>query len=241
MRESPFFAPPGTLPRGVFRPRIQPASKQYAFLLTDSRDEPSYKAPIGTQAIWDILFITAGFARPVKGRYADVRVPYGAPEPSLPAGSDPEEFQPAMWSQMWVDGVQGRPAMLRELSMLGQIISLNAFHSLYTTISFKKEAQLGQLPVLRIHEFTPVDTAKFGTFGCPVLELVGFTDRDEDIFGPALIPPPSPMLPSSAIRPAQLANDNDGIGVSATATTPASKPANDPLAAFRPVSAKQPY
>lgn len=242
---SPFFAAPGTLPRGMFRPQIKPAPREMCFQILDDRATMPRVVPPGTILVWDVQSIAVGFVRPVKGRYSEVFVPLGHPEPALPEGSDPKEWQPALTSGMYVDAINGIPAKLRELRIVGAITPLNVFHRLYTIVSYKREAQEGRLPVLLVREEVDSYENSYGTFGLPVLEILNWMDRDEDLFGPAIIRPPSPVLPPAAAR-AQLPNANDNGGstpVVAPATTPATeaKPANDRLAGFRPVAGKTPY
>ncbi|MFL5255182.1 MAG: hypothetical protein ACJ8AI_20260 [Rhodopila sp.] len=190
--------------------------------------------PNGTCIVWDTRTVWAGQARLIKGRYGEQLAPLGAPEPALPPGSDPNEWQPITVSQAWLGSFGEHPAALRRMTLTGRIV-MNAMASLYHILGYCNEIQLGQLAVLEIHEFHDVETA-YGVFGAPVLEVVGFVDRDEDLFGPPLIAAPSPILGTAPAAPQQ---------ISAPAASPeppvvetVKPPASDPLVRFRPAASK---
>jgi hypothetical protein len=234
---------------GAFKPQFRPSSKLKRFVCVDptraGEQRNQYPVPLNTRFIWDTRVIFHGFARMVKGHYAETLAPLGMPEPELPSNADPAEWQPVAKSQVWVDAFDERPGSLRQMSITG-IIAMNAMAATYKLFGFHKEAQQGQLGVFAVHEFTDVETS-YGIFGAPMLELVGFADRDDNLFGPPLIPPPSPILGTSYVAPPQLASsgDNDNTPPPAPVrATPETKPVDDPLRRFRPVPAgtgRRPY
>jgi hypothetical protein len=249
----PPFVNPFTNPNasGGFRPQLKVAARLKCFVIVNptraGEARVEHPVPTGTNFIWDTLWIETGFARPVKGRYAETLVPLGFPDPPLPPNSDPAEWVPMTKSQVWLDGFEGHPAALRVLSLTG-IIAMNAMAGLLKQLSFRQEIQRGQLPVLRIAGFEDVETVN-GIFGAPILELIGFVKRNEDTFGPPLIAPPAPMLCASHAAPQIPSPSNDGSTPS-TASAPsvpqvpppaASAPVvpqvPDPLARFRPAPA----
>jgi hypothetical protein len=249
----PPFVNPFTNPNasGGFKPQLKAAARLKCFVIVnptragEARSE--HPVPAGTTFIWDTRVILVGFARLVKGRYAELLVPLGQPEPELPPNSDPAEWVPMTKSQVWLDGFAGHPASLRVLSLTG-IIAMNAMAALLKQLSFRQEIQRGQLAVLKIHEFDDVETAN-GVFGAPVCEPIGFVERDEGMFGPPLIAPPPPMLRAAPAAPQIPSPSNDGSTPSTAsapsvpqvrppaASAPVAPRVPDPLARFRPVPA----
>lgn len=253
---NPFTNPDSS---GPFRDALRYASKQGVFV-TVSRTQSGFvesPVPVGTRFIWNVLHHQDGIVRMVKGRYKRLLAPHGHPEPQVPAGDDPSEYQPTSVWMVWLDATPDTPAGIREFSLTG-IIALNAFSSLFTMLSYKKEIQTGMLPVLEIHESDAVEN-NYGTFGAPVCEVVGFVDYDDDVFGSPICRPPAPMLSSSAPVPRIAANDeandagsgsrSNGGGSSADTSvlppakpTEVPKPANDPLMRFKPSGTdRKPY
>jgi hypothetical protein len=168
------------------------------------------------------------------------------PEPALPEGIDLAELQAITLSQTWLEECPGHPAALRRMTVNGVICS-NAMASVYQSLGYKQEAQQGLLPVLLVNPFHDVET-QYGIFGSPeTLECVGWVERDEGTFGPAIIPPPMAIIGGSAPAPKLPRPENDN-GPPAPSSPPSTlspgaaepvpeKPANDPLASFRPASA----
>lgn len=232
---------------GPFRDAMRYASKQGMFV-TVSRTQQGFvekPVPVGTRFVLNNLHTQTGFVRMVKGRYARRLVPLGQPEPELPPGDDLAEWQPTTVMMVWLDATPDAPAGIRELSLTG-IISLNAFANTFKMLAYKREIQAGMLPVLEVHPSYDVETS-YGVFGAPVVEVVGFIDYDEATFGAPICKPPPPILAGGAAAP-RLSNDNGSAGtdigveaantpVPTAAMTPAPKPANDPLARFRPAGA----
>jgi hypothetical protein len=224
------------------RKSIRPAAKERQFRCYDPSGRPGdprdeFALPVGHHLIWDIRCLADGRARMKKGAYAEWVSPLGQPEPPLPPGVDPSELQPITVSQAWVDGLPDRPAALRRMSISG-VICLNAMATLYQMAGYKREAQEGLLPVLEIHPFQDVETS-YGVFGAPVMEIIGWIERNTDIFGPANIAAPVPVIggsqPAPQIEP-PAADPQPAEPVPVTAAS-----AKDPLAKFRPVPGKKPY
>lgn len=226
---------------GLFRDSFRFASKQGGFI-TVSRTGAGFAekpVPAGTHFIWNVLNMQSGFVRMVKGRYARRVAPHGQPEPQLPAGEDANDWQAITVTMVWLAATENNKAGIFELGITGKI-ALNGFANLYKLLSYKQEIQTGKLPVLEIHPSYDVETA-YGTFSAPVCEVVGFIDYDVDTFGQPICRPPSPMLAGTVPAP-QIASANDETPVATSVATPEVKPANDPLARFRPAAAgKKPY
>ena len=159
-------------------------------------------------------------------------------------------------SQVWLEGFKDHPPALRVLSISGEL-SLNAMSTTYKNLTYKKEAQAGQIPIARICECVPYENS-YGRFGIPVVEIIDFIDRDDDRFGRPIIRPPLPILGSSYAEPAKLppGNDNgpevkidippatkDSPPVPEPAKPPSPPAVNDDLfARYRPAGAGQrPY
>jgi hypothetical protein len=230
------------------RKSIRVGARERCFICFDPsgaggmRDE--FHLPNDHSMIWDIHNLYCGFAKMKKGEYREVMAPLGMPEPALPANSDPSEWTQCTFSQMWVGELPDRPAALRRLTVNG-VIALNAMSGIYLGLSYRREAQEGLLPVLKIHPFAIVSTA-YGDFGSPeTLEVIGWVKRDPEIFGPAIVRPPTPIIAAPPPTPRLSKANDDGPLMPPIDAAPATlppPPANDPLRSFRPAGAgKTPY
>jgi hypothetical protein len=231
----------GTTISSGFKPSLQPRPKLRIWETTDKSGADVVKRtyPFESNLILDTLHIQHGFKRPIKGRYAEVLVPFDRPEPRLPEGADPKEWVPFTVFGCWTDAFEGVPATLRRLICEGEIVSY-WLAGLYQMLGYRKEVQAGQLAVLKLHPFQPQNT-DYGEMGRPVAEEIGFIDRDTDIFGPPLIRPPAPIL-GGPDPTSQLASPDSAVPPEAVATVVTAKqPANDPLARFRPAAERNPY
>jgi hypothetical protein len=248
LTRNPFADPAAS--SGVFRPQLKPAPKENCFVCVDPGPGDDYPVPTGTCFIWDTLSIMTGIHRPVKGRYAKLLIPLGAPDPEPPRdGGDPNEWKIITESQVWLGGFDGRPPSLRVLSVTGEL-ALNALSGLYRNLTYKREMQAGMIPVIRICDCAPYENS-YGRFGIPVVEPFDFIVRDDDMFDMAIIRPPLPILGGPAAPP-KLSNDNGGAAVNPPANDPVAAPAavppaapaasDDPLARYRPAgSGRKPY
>jgi hypothetical protein len=172
-----------------------------------------------------------------KPRYRSVFTPIGTQLPPPPTG---EEWSPTTRFQIQIDGLDG----IRVLRIRGQI-QLRRFKAAVQRYNYRPEAAAGKIPLFRFLGFDQVST-DFGVYYGILLEYVGATDRDEDVFGPRIVPPPLPILPTTP-RPQMLPPAADAVEAPAepeTSTpqpkvegTPAvaSTPTKDLFSAFRPV------
>jgi hypothetical protein len=241
----------GTTISSGFKPSLQPRPKRKLWEATDKVGADIVKRtyPIGSNIILDTLNIQHGFKLPIKGRYAEVLVPFDEPEPELPEGSDPAEWKPFTVFGCWTDAFDDVPAMLRQFICEGEIVSY-WLAALYQTLSYRKEIQAGQIAVLKLHPFQPQAT-DYGEMGRPVAEVIGLTDRSNDIFGPPIIRPPTPVIRGPAPMPQLVSPENPLPEVAPPEAAPpeaaapiaqvAEQPVNDPLARFRPAAGRSPY
>jgi hypothetical protein len=225
----------------MFLPQMRPAPKSNCFVCVDPTDPGEARSevpiPVGTQFIWDTCSIQTGYHRPVKGRYVRLLVPRHLPDPELPPGADPNEFKPITVSFVWLDSFGDHPAALREF-VLANTLAPNALARLYRDLSFHAEMQRGLIPVLEILECQPYENG-YGRFGIPRVKLIGWVERDADLFGPIITPPPSPILsgppPTPQIMPPKAP---PAAATPEPANDPSPEPVNDPLARFRPSGKK---
>ena len=95
------------------------------------------------------------------------------------------------------------PVLLQEFGLcqwtLAATIAGNAVLALCNAFEFAREAAAGQLPIyaLRPSKEFPLASRNNEMQVRPVLELIGWMLRDEQIFGPRIVPPPLPLMPAS--------------------------------------------
>jgi hypothetical protein len=181
---------------------------------------PTQVAPIGSHLILDFGVVFVGGAVIAKGAKPQklLVIDDGRPMPQIP--NDGQKWQVIMELQVLIEGFglflfsltskinQGRIAAARHLSGLCA------------------EAQRGMLQVYILKGFDEVST-DYGDFFGIILEPTGtWVERDVSIFGPRLVPEPSPILAGPASQPRLPDNDNGG----APAPPPANDPANIPVA-----------
>jgi hypothetical protein len=71
----------------------------------------------------------------------------------------------------------------------------NALYAAHMAYTFAGEAQAGKLSVYVSEKSDPIFNAKFNqNYYAPKLRLIGWIERDPETFGPALVPPPTPLL-----------------------------------------------
>jgi hypothetical protein len=222
-----------------FTPQLQSMPKAQRWECTDAIEGGvpiKHVCRIPFRLVWGSLYTRIGIKRPIKGRYAEIMVSLDDPMPKPPPGSDEREWKVAGDSLVWLDEHEdqdGRkyPASLRRLVFDGAT-NLRVLTALYHSLSYRKEMQAGQLPVLLASPFHPYSNT-YGDFGAPVLEPIGFVDPDVEIFGLPINKPPTVVLggPAAArqLDPPTPSPANDHAPA---VTTP--KPANDPLGKFRP-------
>jgi hypothetical protein len=196
------------------------------------------EVPTDTMIAVDFGWIMLG-SEQFQPRYRSHFAPLGAPAPQLPGG---EIWAPSTRIQVWVNGHGG----LRVLRVRGRI-HLGRFKTLYQLFGYRPEAQTGKIPVYQFNGFEDIST-DYGIYKAILLEQVDYIERDEEFFGPRLIPPPSPILVSgprmpmlppatSAEQPPERPSTPQSA-VSQTPTPPAEAPAQSersPFAAFKPI------
>jgi hypothetical protein len=148
--------------------------------------------PLGTNVIFDWLCLRRG---PIQWTPRDLQylVPYGFPIPDLPAATYKDGISvPVLF--------EGFP--LAKLTNTGAYAN-NSLFNMHQAYTFAAEAQLGQLPIYATEESEKVWNAGYNQYYFKLrLRLTGeWVDRDLEVFGPALIRPPAPMLPATATRP----------------------------------------
>ena len=122
-----------------------------------------------------------------KPRYRIVSVPIGTQLPPPPPG---EEWSPTTRFQVKFDGLDG----VRLIRLRGQI-QLRRFKAAVQLFHYRPEAAEGKIPLFKFLGFDEVST-DYGVYRGILLEYVGAIDRDEDVFGPRIVPPPPPILPA---------------------------------------------
>jgi hypothetical protein len=105
-------------------------------------------------------------------------------EPEAPADIPAADLRMATKLMVVVQGFGG----LRPWLCTGDILLIRAA-SFCRLAELRPEAALGQIPSFLFRGKTPTPTAN-GLFFAPVFELIDFIDRDEDFFGPRIVPPP---------------------------------------------------
>jgi hypothetical protein len=204
---------------------------------------------VGKRVILDIGMNFDG-AIAFKPKVLEIKSPRGMPPPALPPGTESWDWQPASWMQIVFEDF-GR----RRLRINGKIF-LNTMDSLLKYLDYISEVQAGKIPECIIGEPQVVPT-DYGDFYAPVFEIVDYRDRDQDVFGPRIVPPPppsigggqsAPPLPPPAndptpepVKPAdEFKPEPDPGPAPEPEPEPELKPAatNDPLARYRPSGRK---
>jgi hypothetical protein len=144
--------------------------------------------PFLTQCVLDYLRLCRG---PMRWNPRDVQlmVPIGFQIPELPG----PEYRDGMAIPILFEGFP-----LAKFTSTSAYVNtaLFAVHLAYT---FAAEAQAGQLPIYAIEQGEPIWNAAYNQhYYAPKLKLIGWTDRNPDVFGPPLVRPPSPMLSDGA-------------------------------------------
>jgi hypothetical protein len=144
--------------------------------------------PFLTQCVLDYLRLCRG---PMRWNPRDVQfmVPIGFQIPELPG----PEYRDGMAIPILFEGFP-----LAKFTSTSAYVNtaLFAAHLAYT---FAAEAQAGQLPICAIEQGEPIWNAAYNQhYYAPKLKLIGWTDRNPDVFGPPLVRPPSPMLSDGA-------------------------------------------
>jgi hypothetical protein len=83
---------------------------------------------------------------------------------------------------------------------LGGIIAQERVFGVYRVFQSAREASEGRLPVCRLQPSQQIAIASRNgeLHPAPVLEIVGWVERDEGKFGPRIVPPPLPLLSAAA-------------------------------------------
>jgi hypothetical protein len=194
MFDNPFLS--DTPLGGSYQPSLRLDAKRGELYTVDlggpGEDPRRATVSIGTLIIIDFGCALLGGVI-FKPKFTERLVPLGAAMPAFP---DNEPWQMATRLQVVVDGHGG----LRTWLITGKIIT-RRMAQLRILCGYRLEAAQGQIPVYKLTGFAPAET-EYGTFYTPILELVGFTDRDEGTYGPRLVSPPPPILAASAVPPA---------------------------------------
>jgi hypothetical protein len=194
---NPFLDPVGGY---GFRPQLRPAPKSFGWTIVDPVDqgEPrsEHLVPPHTKFIYDTCSIQTGNHRPVAGHYRRLMSPLHLPDPELPLGDDPADYKPLTVGLVWLEAFKDHPAALRELVISGPI-ALLALAQFHRRLAFHTEIQQGEAAVVEILECSTFKNG-YGSFGRPEVGLIGFVPRDADLFGPAVTPPPPPIISGPA-------------------------------------------
>jgi hypothetical protein len=199
------------------------------------------RLPVSTLIVFDWLAFMVGMVQ-FQPRFNDkFMAPYGQVVTMPP---DPTTYVEAL----------RLPAYVSEYGKLDWLITskiaLNRTRLWYEEFGYCGEAQQMLLAVYAIEESKPVELSTWDDlFFEPIVTRKGWIERDPDTFGPVKVPPPPPILPSTAppiALPAAPANDEvapyrpvptpaAATPVATPSATPqdAPKPANDLLATFR--------
>jgi hypothetical protein len=188
------------------------------------------KVPIGTRLIldWGVRFFGGISFSPTVVEHV---VLDGMPAPEIP--QDGRDWQPVIKVPV---AIEDRGLFMG--SFTGKI-SQNRIRPLLQLFGLCPEAQRGMLQEYVLRPFEPIVLEK-GNFFALVLQPEGWVERDPDLFGPRLVPPPPPFVGGPATPP-KLSNGNSG----AAANDP--KPmvpsaANDPVGRYQPAGAnRKPY
>jgi hypothetical protein len=83
---------------------------------------------------------------------------------------------------------------------IGGSIAQGAVFDIYRQFQYAREAAEGKLQVCRLRPSrqTPIASRNGELHPVPVLEIVGWVERDEGKFGPRSVPAPLPILPAAA-------------------------------------------
>jgi hypothetical protein len=176
-------------------------ARQGAFSYLDETGVKRQVPAAGCRMLFDIGAYFDG-AIAFQPKVMEVRVPRGSPPPDLPPGTEGWDWQPASWVQ-----VLFATSGLRRLRITGKIF-LNWAEALWLLLRHYPEVQNGQIPELlfAVPENVPTD---FGVFMKPDARPDSFFDRDPDIFGPRIVPPPPPRIGGAGGAPVALPLSTD--------------------------------
>jgi hypothetical protein len=190
-------------------------------------------APVGTRLVidWGMRFYGGISFSPTVVEHV---VLDGMPAPEIPA--DGRDYQPIIKLPVLIED---RGLFMG--SFTGKI-SQNRVRPLLQLFNLCPEAQKGLLQEYVLHPFEPIVLEK-GTFYALVLQPEGWIERDPDLFGPRLIPPPPPFVSGPAPIP-KLSSGNGSAAAPAAndPVSPAPPAANDRLSRYQPAGVnRKPY
>jgi hypothetical protein len=181
----------------------------------------------GTQVIFDNGATCCGHVR--FSQYAEFLAPRGQPEPQVP-----DDVVDARLATKLMVVVQGHGG-LRPWVVTGDI-ALIQMSNFCRLAELRPEAALGQIPIAIFRGKIPRPTAN-GLFFAPVFELIDFIDRDENFFGPRIVPPPPQRVETMPPAPqiaAPSAVAEMPVAVKSIAETFAPMPQPSPAQALTP-------
>jgi hypothetical protein len=96
------------------------------------------------------------------------------------------------------------PVFLQQFGLaqwtIGGSIAQNTVIDIYRQFQYAREAAEGKLQVCRLRPSRQIAIASRNgeLHYAPVLEIIGWVEREEGKFGPRIVPPPLPILPAAA-------------------------------------------
>jgi len=251
MALSSFFDPRGSQAGRPPPPRLQFDGRSGSYSYVVGIRDPSIgrfvpqptAVPFGSKAVFDFCSIEGGWLNWTP--FDDSRLvplPYDVPEAVRAVGSSPGHG----FSLVVRLSVLLQQHGLAQLTCPGTILQ-NSVKRLRTLYQHAAEATQGMLPVveLRPSRQVPLASRNGELHPVPEFEVVGWVPRNDDLFGPPVVPLPVPILTGGAAAqlsaPATTANDNPtpaSLPWEEQATQPASTPAT-PAGAERPVTPAQ--
>jgi hypothetical protein len=213
---SGFFDPRGARGTQGVPPRLQylDATASYSFVIGD-RDLASGKyiprhatVPLGTKVALDFGAIEWGWLqfRPFDDQFL---VPLCHPIPPQPEGDYTRAVR--------------LPALLEKYGLAqwtaAGIITQNALFSVHVIFQRSAEAAQGQIPIVALRPSRQISIASRNgeVHTSPVLELVGWADRKDEVFGPRLVPPPIAVIAQDAPS-VRIEHTGDASGVPTVST-----------------------
>jgi hypothetical protein len=194
---SGFFDPRGARATQGIPPRLQyhDATGSYTFVIGE-RDAATGKyvakhtpVPLGAKVVLDFGTIERGWLcfRPFDDQHL---VPFPQPVPAQPEG----EYTRAIRLPVLIEGFG-----LAQWTAAG-IIGQNALFSVYVTFERTVEATLGKIPIvaLRPSRQIAIVSRSGEVHTAPTLEIIGWTTRRVDLFGPRTVPEPAPIIGQDA-------------------------------------------
>jgi hypothetical protein len=216
---SGFFDPRGArATQGGVPPRLQyfDATGSYTFVVGE-RDAATGKyvpkhtpVPLGKKLVLDFGAIERGWLcfRPFDDQHL---VPFSQPVPAQPEG----DYTRAIRVPVLIEGLG-----LAQWTAAGVILQ-NALFALYVPFERSTEAALGKVPIVALRPSRQISiTSRNGeVHTAPMLEIIGWTDRRVDQFGPRTVPAPTPVLVLETVPRPQVEHTDQVPAVPAAAAS----------------------